>query len=444
MADTVEHYRNQIALARTEIKNLRQQLSALKHEHLKEIKLIKSALNGLRCGNCAEAATTLLPNNSNYEPVPSPSTSNPNDGILYKPIGIIETSFQNKRGVPRQPVIMAKAKGTVIIDPNVFNNPEHALSGLEEFSHMWIIFHFHATESTSVPAKVSPPRLRGARRGVLSTRAPHRPCALGLSLVKIQSIEGNKIHFLGVDMVNGTPVLDIKPYIPQYDYPSMFGDTIASMERPPTEGISDATDAFASLVVDDDGYDTRSLSPRLTHPMRIDTTSTPPPLSRSPFEDELPSPDRPTLMTPVSPSDSPSSVDILDISARSPITRPDSERGAPDGQERFTPPQSAQTNTDGIRIAPWISNPPAHAYEVQFTDDVIQRLNDLIGDRAQVFKTNIQSLLSEDPRSNYVRTRYPDHEYSCVLEDLSISCVFDTSSSVCTIIAVRSAEDMQS
>lgn len=56
---------------------------------------------------------------------------------MYKQIGVIETTFQNKRGVPRQPSVMAKAKGVVIIDPTVFNNPEHALSGLEEFSHMW-------------------------------------------------------------------------------------------------------------------------------------------------------------------------------------------------------------------------------------------------------------------------------------------------------------------
>ncbi|KAI5644609.1 tRNA (adenine(37)-N6)-methyltransferase [Phthorimaea operculella] len=433
MADTIEHYRNQVALARTEIKNLRQQLASLKQEHTKEIKLIKSALNELRCSNCAEQATTIVPQ-ANHDS--QASTSSQNVGISYQPIGVVETSFQNKRGVPRQPSVMSKAKGTLVLNTSVFNNPDHALSGLQEFSHMWIIFHFHATESNSVPAKVAPPRLGGERRGVLSTRSPHRPCPIGLSLVKIQSIEGNKVHFLGVDMVSGTPVLDIKPYIPQYDYPAVFGASM-SLERPPTEGISDAADAMQGLNVDDDGYDTRSLSPRLTHPMRIDTNQSP--LSRSPQENTSPNPQN-DLVALVSPS--PDSPPSIDLPVRSPISRPDFERGAPDGQERFTPPQSGNS-IQGVRIAPWISDPPTPTYEVRFTEDVEDRLVELIGDRAPGFKSNIQSLLSEDPRSNYVRTRYPDHEYSCVLEDLSISCVFDSNSSVCTIIAVRSAEDMQ-
>lgn len=417
MTENVEHYRNQIALARTEIKNLRQQLSSLKHEHLKEIKAIKEALNELRCANCADSATTVQRNL-----IEQPSSSSEVDGgIAYRAIGVIETSFQNKRGVPRQPSVLAKAQGAVVIDSSIYNNPEHALSGLEEFSHMWIIFHFHATESSNVPAKVSPPRLGGERRGVFSTRSPHRPCPIGLSLVKIQSIEGNRIYFFGVDMVNGTPVLDIKPYIPQYDYPvPVFGDTpMSSLVRPPTEGTSDGLDV-ANLQLDD-SYDARSLSPRQANPI-----GDPPPAAGAP-----PS-------SPPSPSPAPS--------PGSPPRRPDTERGAPDGQERFTPPQSAQLASlshDGIRVAPWIDNPPAQTYDVRFTDDALTRLVELIGDRAQAFKNNLISLLSEDPRSNYVRTRYPDHEYNCVLEDLSISCIFDVASAVCTIIAVRSADDLQ-
>ncbi|XP_063372816.1 tRNA (adenine(37)-N6)-methyltransferase [Cydia amplana] len=418
MTENVEHYRNQIALARTEIKNLRQQLSSLKHEHLKEIKAIKEALSELRCANCADSASTVQRNL-----VEQPSSSSEVDGgIAYRAIGVIETSFQNKRGVPRQPSVLAKARGTVVIDPSIFNNPEHALSGLEEFSHMWIIFHFHATESSNVPAKVSPPRLGGERRGVFSTRSPHRPCPIGLSLVKIQSIEGNRIYFFGVDMVNGTPVLDIKPYIPQYDYPvPVFGDTpMSALVRPPTEGTSDGLDV-ANLQLDD-SYDARSLSPRQTNPIGDTSPVRAPPST-----------------LPVSPS-SPAG------GLRSPIRRADTERGAPDGQERFTPPQSAQLvnlTHDGIRVAPWVADPPTQTYDVRFTDDALTRLVELIGDRAQAFKTNLISLLTEDPRSTYVRTRYPGHEYNCVLEDLSISCVFDVASAVCTIIAVRSADDLQ-
>lgn len=84
-----------------------------------------------------------------------------------------------------------------------------------------IIFHFHDNDSTHVRAKVSPPRLNGEKRGVFATRSPHRPCAIGMSLVKIDRIMDDTIYFQGVDMINGTPVLDIKPYIPQYDNPNV-------------------------------------------------------------------------------------------------------------------------------------------------------------------------------------------------------------------------------
>lgn len=440
MTDNIEYYRNQIAIARTEIKNLRQQVSSLKQEHTKEIRYIKSHLNVLRCANCGDLATTVASNHNGIEIHPHDS-----EFLPYKPIGVIETAFHNKRGVPRQPTVMANAKGTVVINNCVFNNPDHALIGLEEFSHIWILFHFHMTESTNSPAKVAPPRLRGERRGVFSTRSPHRPCPIGLSLVKIESIEGNVIHFLGVDMVNGTPVLDVKPYIPQYDYPTpAFVENMSALVRPPTEGISDAAATLASLPLDDAAYDARSISPRITNTVGIDTSSQ---SSRSPFEE--PSPEQPSnVNTPLSPSsDSPSSANPVDGTYRAPPNpRPDSERGAPDGQERYTPPQSARlTNIthDGIRVAPWISNPPSQTYDVRFTDDALARLNELIGERAQAFKSNIECLLSEDPRSQYVRNRYPDHEYSCVLEDLSISCIFDARSSVCTIIAIRNAEDLQ-
>ncbi|CAH0598281.1 unnamed protein product [Chrysodeixis includens] len=433
MTENIDYYRNQIALARTEIKNLRQQILSLKHEHIKETTYIKSHLSLLRCANCGDIASSLVSNHNGGDIFPLDP-----DFIAYKRIGYIETPFRNKTGVPRQPTVLTKAKGAVVIDTNVFNNPDHALIGLEEFSHLWILFHFHMTESTNSPAKVAPPRLRGERRGVFSTRSPHRPCPIGLSLVKIESIEGNKINFLGVDMVNGTPVLDIKPYIPEYDYPApAFRDLpMSSLVRPPTEGISDVTDTLANLPLGD-----RRVNPRVNN---VGSSSNPSP--RSAYEDDS-SPELASNTTPITPSSDSPSVDNIDGNFRTPaVRRADTERGAPDGQERYTPPQSAHLTAithDGIRVAPWISNPPSQRYDVRFNDDALQRLNDLIGDRAPTFKSNIECLLSEDPRSQYVRNRYPDHEYSCVLEDLSISCVFNASTSVCTIMAVRNAEDLQ-
>lgn len=432
MTENIEFYQNQIALARTEIKNLRQRISALKHEHIKEVNYIKSTLSSIRCSNCAAEATSVVSSANTGQASASPSNE-----ITFRPIGYIETAFDNKRAVPRQPSVLTNLRGVIVIDTNVLNNPNHALSGLEEFSHVWIIFHFHITDGNSVQAKVSPPRLAGQRCGVFSTRSPHRPCPIGLSLVKLHSIEGNKIHFYGVDMVNGTPVLDIKPFIPQYDYPPANGDSpiLTSLVRPRTEGISDVAETMASLQVDDDSYSARSASPRLVQPIGIDTSS---PIT-SPFGD-IPA----LLQEPdnfISPSPESSSEDMLDGPITSPVNR-DTERGSPDGQERFTPPQ-LNINQDGIRVASWVINPPSQRYQVVFTEDSLQRLNDLIGERAQDFKSNIENLLSEDPRSVYVRNRYPDHEYSCVLEDLSVSCVFNDNSSTCTIIAIRSAEELQ-
>lgn len=91
--------------------------------------------------------------------------------------------------------------------------------GLEQFSHVWILFVFHKNGHLSCKAKVQPPRLNGAKTGVFSTRSPHRPNAIGLTLAKLENVEGGTVYLSGIDMIHGTPVLDIKPYIADYDSP---------------------------------------------------------------------------------------------------------------------------------------------------------------------------------------------------------------------------------
>lgn len=159
-------------------------------------------------------------------PQPSPNRSHPSDApndhspsaVTFKPIGIVRTDFPEKRAVPRQPSLCSKLSGYIELSKDVFNNPEHSLDRLSEFSHLWIIYHFHKNESHA-KAKVAPPRLHGERVGIFSTRSPHRPCPIGLSLVEIDRIDACRIYFRGTDMVDGTPVLDLKPYIPRYDSP---------------------------------------------------------------------------------------------------------------------------------------------------------------------------------------------------------------------------------
>ncbi|XP_074063788.1 tRNA (adenine(37)-N6)-methyltransferase isoform X2 [Macrotis lagotis] len=138
--------------------------------------------------------------------------------ILTEPIGYIESCFSAKNGTPRQPSICSLSRACLRIRKSVFNNPEHSVMGLEQFSHVWVLFVFHKNGHLSCKAKVQPPRLNGTKTGIFSTRSPHRPNAIGLTLAKLDKVEG-AIYLSGIDMINGTPVLDIKPYIPDYDAP---------------------------------------------------------------------------------------------------------------------------------------------------------------------------------------------------------------------------------
>lgn len=154
---------------------------------------------------------------------------------IFRIIGVIRSCFPEKRAVPRQSTIGHRLKATLQLHPEVFTNPSHALAGLEDYSHLWIVYHFHRNtrrNHESTKAKVAPPRLNGQRIGVFATRSPHRPSPIGLSLVEIDRIEGSTISFFGTDMVDGTPVLDIKPYIPIYDTPSTLSSSNETGKNP--------------------------------------------------------------------------------------------------------------------------------------------------------------------------------------------------------------------
>ncbi|XP_040594702.1 tRNA (adenine(37)-N6)-methyltransferase isoform X1 [Mesocricetus auratus] len=139
--------------------------------------------------------------------------------LLTEPIGYLESCFSAKNGTPRQPSICRNSRACLKIRKSIFNNPEHSLMGLEQFSHVWILFVFHKNGHLSYKAKVQPPRLNGAKTGVFSTRSPHRPNAIGLTLARLEKVEGGAVYLSGIDMIHGTPVLDIKPYIADYDSP---------------------------------------------------------------------------------------------------------------------------------------------------------------------------------------------------------------------------------
>ncbi|RYE65209.1 MAG: tRNA (N6-threonylcarbamoyladenosine(37)-N6)-methyltransferase TrmO [Rhizobiaceae bacterium] len=141
--------------------------------------------------------------------------------FTFSAIGVVHTPFREKFGIPRQPGLVSAAKGVI----KVLDKPDlkTALRSLEEFSHLWIVFVFHEHGGKSWKPSIRPPRLGGSKKvGVLASRSPHRPNPIGLSAVSIERIDleatgGPEIHVSGVDLLDGTPVLDLKPYIPYAD-----------------------------------------------------------------------------------------------------------------------------------------------------------------------------------------------------------------------------------
>ncbi|MFA6172642.1 MAG: tRNA (N6-threonylcarbamoyladenosine(37)-N6)-methyltransferase TrmO [Kiritimatiellales bacterium] len=133
-----------------------------------------------------------------------------------KPVGIIHSCFKEKFGIPRQPGLVKSATAMLELLPPY--NVEEALRGIGEFSHLWIVFAFHESICTTFQPTVRPPRLGGNTRvGVFATRSPFRPNPIGLSVVELKAVKGTVLELAGGDFLDGTPVFDIKPYIPYAD-----------------------------------------------------------------------------------------------------------------------------------------------------------------------------------------------------------------------------------
>lgn len=138
-----------------------------------------------------------------------------------RPIATMRSDFSTKFGIPRQSGLVESLRSTIVFEPE-FRNAD-ALRGIEEFSHLWIIWQFSESLTDHWSPTVRPPRLGGnTRMGVFATRSPFRPNSLGLSCVKLIGLEetktlGTVIHVAGADLMDGTPIFDIKPYIPYAD-----------------------------------------------------------------------------------------------------------------------------------------------------------------------------------------------------------------------------------
>lgn len=141
--------------------------------------------------------------------------------IIIHPIARMHSDFATKFGIPRQSGLVEELRSTIVFEPE-YRNPD-TLRGIEGFSHLWLIWQFSEAVREDWSPTVRPPRLGGnTRLGVFATRSPFRPNSLGLSCVKLIGVEqtenhGTVIHVAGADLMDGTPIFDIKPYVPYAD-----------------------------------------------------------------------------------------------------------------------------------------------------------------------------------------------------------------------------------
>lgn len=134
--------------------------------------------------------------------------------ITYTPIGIIHSPFKKPKGTPIQPPGARGAEGSVELFPEFVGG----LKDLDGFSHIILIYHFHLAKRPSLLVK---PFMDDQPHGIFAVRAPSRPNPIGISVVRLVKVEGSVLHVEDVDVVDGTPLLDIKPYVPEFDPPEV-------------------------------------------------------------------------------------------------------------------------------------------------------------------------------------------------------------------------------
>eukprot|EP00040_Diaphanoeca_grandis_P004101 m.27050 g.27050 ORF g.27050 m.27050 type:complete len:366 (-) comp15654_c0_seq1:129-1226(-) len=234
-APTLQRVQGELKAAKAEVVRLQHQLQKFTREHHKQLDAIRYMLKKGGVGvsinqtsspgkrapteTAHEETTAQTQETQSQQDDKDPNVQTTNNLHKYtetvSPIGLMESCFVRLNGTPRQGSICPSAKSRLKIQ--CFPNGELSLEGLELFSHVWIVFLFHLNKNTSVKPKVTPPKLGGTRVGVFSTRAPYRPNPIGLSLARLEKIEGDTLYFSGADLLDGTPVIDIKPHIPMYD-----------------------------------------------------------------------------------------------------------------------------------------------------------------------------------------------------------------------------------
>lgn len=164
----------------------------------------------------------------------------PPTAFTFQPIGWVRSPYRHRIEAPHQPTVVSGTESGAPAEAEielVDTLPLASLRGLEGFDRIWVLFCFHRSEGWA--PLVKPPRRSNGRQGVLATRSPHRPNAIGLSAVELVAVAGHRLRVRGVDFLDGTPVLDIKPYVPYADaFPDARAGWIDSVDA--TTGLNSA------------------------------------------------------------------------------------------------------------------------------------------------------------------------------------------------------------
>jgi tRNA-Thr(GGU) m(6)t(6)A37 methyltransferase TsaA len=205
--------------------------------------------------SAAEPPRLTLPSSPGHSPPvgrPAHLSPAPDGSWHMTPIGHIRTCYVEKNGTPRQGCVCPSSAAVLKLQLGAGLNAAHALEMLDHFSHVWLVFVFDRNGNAATKSKVHPPRLDGGRVGLFSTRTPHRPNPIGLSLVKLDAVRADVLHLSGIDLVDGTPILDVKPFVPFADGAHLPHETLSvapwlSAMPTPDLAVRFSTDADSQL-----------------------------------------------------------------------------------------------------------------------------------------------------------------------------------------------------
>ncbi|XP_033634049.1 tRNA (adenine(37)-N6)-methyltransferase-like isoform X2 [Asterias rubens] len=404
-----------------------------------------------------------------HSPVKTEEDEHPTN-TLITPIGYIKSCFKSKNGTPRQPSVCTFSRAKLTILKAAFPNPQHSIQGLDKFSHVWILFVFHKNGGGKfTKAKVKPPRLDGAKVGVFSTRSPHRPNPIGLTLAKLDRIQGDTLHLSGVDIIEGTPVLDIKPYVPSYDNPCSIQHGQTSSVMSDQENISSktltdsaATTSTPSTMPNAEGnlhqhHDSNG-SDELVQTVNLQNTGSD--AGVTPENEEIVSAGIERTAEQVDAVCNSSVSAHTDCKEQLRTTSPTSgiSQNHSDGSQNTThsenrtsskceagdcsdaplPSQSDEYSLPGskVAVADWIQHPPITKLTVRFTEHAaadLRRFKTSSIDSPhhleflqseQEATSAICEILQADPRSTYRRNSCQDRLYFFTVDTLHVTCWF--------------------